>query len=111
MAAGSLPRKRFYATAFPLRIGHKDQPPEWPVSGVYILRKSKNNRSVPVSLSKALHSALLEVICFRGDLVPENSITLYNKRVFGFLSEMLEEVEFSIVEFNKKSDVFSCIGL
>ena len=99
----------FFTGVFPVNIGTQDPDKVWEIEAVYFLEKSDKNRTSTISTIEAIQRSMPEALQHYRNTIPEEHKTEGRKRVFAFLSSMLDTVDFKLLDFTKSAEVFKCL--
>ncbi|NQT32150.1 MAG: hypothetical protein HQ594_00580 [Candidatus Omnitrophica bacterium] len=79
------------------------------VAGIFFLNKADRNKAVKFSATEALRKALPEATSIYSVHIPDDRKTDYRRYVFNFISSMLDNVNFKLLDFTAQPEVFSCL--
>lgn len=100
-------KNRFYAGTFPFNDLSDTLDKEREIGGIFLLNKSGVNKAKDLPATEALRRAMPEATCFFHKHVPESEKVNHKKHVFNFLNSMFENVDYKLLDFKNKSDIFS----
>ncbi|MGB2651184.1 MAG: hypothetical protein WBD00_03155 [Candidatus Omnitrophota bacterium] len=100
-------KDKYYTKVFPSPVAIDDSGSEREVKAVFFLNKSKENGLKKMSVLDAIRIAMPEATSFYYDRSAEENMIDYRSHVFQFLSSMLENMDFGLLDFNKDGKIFS----
>jgi hypothetical protein len=100
-------KDKYYTKVFPSAVAIDDTGSEKEVKAVFFLNKARENRVRDISILDAVRMAIPEATTFYYDKSAEENMVDYRSHVFQFLSSMLENVDFGLLDFNKDGKIFS----